>query len=127
VAVCGKNGGKCVFCREISAKKCGIHWRNVIPPGITSSWNRNPPRESGSAESFHLMNAVSVWQDQNGRKILQTVTILGISTPNPLYYKSQHFLTFTFENVLKIKTKPYPALLQASFISGEIKKSTKIS
>jgi hypothetical protein len=53
----------------------------VMPPGIASSWTRNPPEEKDSAGNYQLIYADS---DQNERKILRTVSIPGSAAPNPL-------------------------------------------
>jgi hypothetical protein len=58
------------------------HRKNGFPPGITSSWTRNPLEEWNSAGNQQIMDADSGGQDQNARKILQTVTIPGSVVPN---------------------------------------------
>jgi hypothetical protein len=56
------------------------------------------------------------------RKILRMVTIPGFLIRKDLYRVSIIFLKLKHENVIKIKNKPYPALLQPSNLSNEIKK-----
>jgi hypothetical protein len=56
----------------------------VIPPEINSPGTWNTPEEWKSAGNHRDLEADSGWQDQNARKILKTVTILGSKTPNPL-------------------------------------------
>jgi hypothetical protein len=71
------------------------------------------------------MDADSDRQDQNVRKILKAVTISGSACSNPIFCEGQLFQKFKYENVIKMKNKPDPALLGGSF--NEIKKDTKIS
>jgi hypothetical protein len=39
-----------------------------------------------------------------------------------IFTAEENFLKFTLENVIKMKNKPYPALLRTSYLSKEIKK-----
>jgi hypothetical protein len=57
-----------------------------------------------------------------GRKILGMVTSPGFLTMKDLYRVRKFFYKFKLENVIKMKNKPYPGLLQTSFLSKEIKK-----
>jgi hypothetical protein len=50
------------------------------------------------------------------------VTSPGFLTRKDLYRISIIFLKFKHENVIKMKNKPYPALLRPSNLSNEIKK-----
>jgi hypothetical protein len=59
--------------------------RMGFPPGITSSWTRNPPEEYDSARYNHLMQADSDRQDQYVRKILKAVAISGSASTNHIY------------------------------------------
>jgi hypothetical protein len=54
-----------------------------------------------------------------GQKILWMVTSPGFLTRKD---HKQNVLTFKQENVIKMKNKPYPALLRPSNLSNEIKK-----
>jgi hypothetical protein len=56
------------------------------------------------------------------RKILKAVTISGSASSNPIYCKGKLFQKY--ENVIKMKNKPYPALLGGSYLFSEIKKRT---
>jgi hypothetical protein len=82
--------------------------RMGFPPGITTSGTRNHPEEWDSAGNNQLMEADSDRQDQNVRKILKAVTISG--SANPTYCEGQLFQKFKYENVIKMKNKPDPAL-----------------
>jgi hypothetical protein len=62
-----------------------------------------------------------------GRKILRMVTSTGFLTRKDLYRISIIFFKFKHENVIKMKNKLDPAILQPSNLSNEIKKDTKIS
>jgi hypothetical protein len=55
-------------------------------------------------------------------KILKAVTISGSAISNPIYCKGQLFSKFKYENVIKMKNKPYLALLGGSYLFNEIKK-----
>jgi hypothetical protein len=57
-------------------------------------------------------------------KILKAVTISGSASLNPIYCESQLFKKFKYKNVIKMKNKPYPALLGGSYLFNEIKKRT---
>jgi hypothetical protein len=81
-----------------------------FPPGITSSGTRNPPEEYDSAGNNKLMEADSDPQDQNVRKILKAVKILGSASSNPIYYEGQLLKKLKYQNVIKIKNKPDSAL-----------------
>jgi hypothetical protein len=70
------------------------------------------------------MEADSDRQDQNVRKILKAVTISGSASSNPIYCEGQLFQKFKYENVIKKKNKPDPALLGGSYLFNEIKKRT---
>jgi hypothetical protein len=59
--------------------------RIILPPGIVSSGTRNPPKEGDSVGNHQLMEADSNQQD--ARKILQTVTISGSSILNQILLK----------------------------------------
>jgi hypothetical protein len=61
---------------------------------------------------------------QNVRKILKEVTISGSASSNPMYCESQLFQKFKYENVIKMKNKPEPALLGGSYLFNKIKKRT---
>jgi hypothetical protein len=63
--------------------------RMGFPLGISCSGTRNPPEEYDSARKNQLMEADSDRQDQNVRKILKAVTILGSASTNPIYCKGQ--------------------------------------
>jgi hypothetical protein len=75
----------------------------VILPGITSSWK--------------LIQTGKI-------KILKAITISGSASSNPIYCKGQLFEKFKYENIIKIKNKPDPALLGGSYLFKEIKKRT---
>jgi hypothetical protein len=79
---------------------------------------------SDSAGNYLRMEADSVRQDQNVCKLLKAVTISGSASLNPIYCKGQLFKKFKYENVIKMKNKPYPALLEGSYLFNEIKKMT---
>jgi hypothetical protein len=68
------------------------------------------------------MEADSDRQDQNVWKILKAVTIPGSASLNPIYCEGQLLKKFKYENVIKMKNKPYPALLGGSYLFNEIKK-----
>jgi hypothetical protein len=70
------------------------------------------------------MEADSDWQDQNVRKILKAVTISGTASSNPIYCKGKLFQKLKYENIIKMKNKPDPALLGGSYLFNEIKKTT---
>jgi hypothetical protein len=73
------------------------------------------------------MGAESDRQDQNVRKILKAVAISGSASSNPIYCEGQLFPKFKYENVIKMKNKPDPALLGGSYLLNEIKKRTLTS
>jgi hypothetical protein len=50
---------ECLFRWELPAQGRGIHWRNGIPPGITSSETSTPPMEGDSAGNHQLIYADS--------------------------------------------------------------------
>jgi hypothetical protein len=93
-----------------------------FPSGIATSGTRNPPEEYDSAGNNQLMEADLDRQDQNVRKILKPVTILGSASSNPMNCEGQLFQKFKYENVIKMKNKPDPALLGGSYPFNEIKK-----
>jgi hypothetical protein len=62
-----------------------------------------------------------------GRKILRMVTIPGYLIQKDLYRVSIIFKNLKHENVIKMKNKPYPALLRPSNLSNEIKKRVQKS
>jgi hypothetical protein len=68
------------------------------------------------------MEADSDRQDQNVRKILKAVTISGSASSNPIYCEGQLLKKFKYENVIKMKNKPDPALLGGSYLFNKIKK-----
>jgi hypothetical protein len=68
------------------------------------------------------MEADSDRQDQNVRIILKAVTISGSASSNPIYSEGKLFQKFKYENVIKLKNKPDPALLGGSYLFNEIKK-----
>jgi hypothetical protein len=70
------------------------------------------------------MEADSDRQDQDVQKILKAVTISGSSSSNRIYCEGQLFQKFKYENVIKMKNKPDPALLGGSYLFNEIKKRT---
>jgi hypothetical protein len=72
------------------------------------------------------MDADSDRQDQNALQIFRTVTIPGSVTQNDLHRKCELFTKLKYENVIKLKNNPDPAL-RTSYLSNEIKKDTKIS
>jgi hypothetical protein len=96
--------------------------RMGFPLGITSSGTRNPPEEYDSTGNNQLMEADSDRQDQNVRKILKAVTISGSASTNPIYCEGQLFKKFKYENIIKMKNKTDPALLEGSYLFNEIKK-----
>jgi hypothetical protein len=51
------------------------------------------------------------------RKILKAVTISGSASSNPIYCEGQLFQKFKYENVIKIKNKPDPALQEVHIYS----------
>jgi hypothetical protein len=61
------------------------------------------------------------------RKILRLVTSLGFLTVKDLYRLRKFLLKFKLENAIKMKNKPYTALLQTSYLSEEIKKNLQKS
>jgi hypothetical protein len=77
---------------------------------------------SDSAGNYQLMEADSERQDQNGRKNLKAVTISRSAYSNPIYCEGQLFKKFKYENVIKMKNKPAPALVGGSYLFNEIKK-----
>jgi hypothetical protein len=91
-----------------------------FPPGITSSGTRNPSKEYDSAGNNQLMEGDSDRQDHNVRKILNAVTISRSASTNPIYCEGQLFYKFKYENVIKMKNKPDPALLGGSYLFSEI-------
>jgi hypothetical protein len=101
-----------LFRRELQAPGPGSHRRNGFPLGITSSWARNPPEEWTSTRNHLLIDADSGQEDQNARKILQTVTIPGSVVPKCSLQRMSAFLKFKYENDNKIKNKLYPALVR---------------
>jgi hypothetical protein len=62
------------------------------------------------------MEADSDRQDQNVQKILKAVTNSGSASKNPVYCEGQLFKKFKYENVIKMKNKPDPALLGDSYL-----------
>jgi hypothetical protein len=57
------------------------------------------------------MEADSDWQDQNVHNILKAVTLSGSACSNPIFCEGQLFQKFKYENLVKMKNKPDPALL----------------
>jgi hypothetical protein len=55
-------------------------------------------------------------------KILKAVTISASASLTPIYCEGQLKKKFKYENVIKMKNKPYPALLGGSYLFNEIKK-----
>jgi hypothetical protein len=82
---------------------------------------------SDSAGNYRLMEADSDRQYENEQKILKAVTISVSASSNPIYCEGQLFKKFKYENVIKMKNKPNPALVGGSYLFNEIKKDTKIS
>jgi hypothetical protein len=82
-----------------------------IPPGITSSGTRNSPEQWDTTEKYHLIYTHSNRWDQNAGKIFQTLTIPGSAA------NANIFLKFKYENLIKIKNKPDPALFGTSYLS----------
>jgi hypothetical protein len=72
------------------------------------------------------MEADSDRQYKNVRKILKAETIQGSASTTPAYYKGQ-LTKIKYENIIKMKNKPDPALSRSSFLVNEIKKDTIIS
>jgi hypothetical protein len=102
--------------------------RMGFPPRITTSRTRNPPKEYDSSRNNQLMETDSDRHDQNVRKIVKAVTISGSASSNPIYCEGQLFQKFEYENVIKMKNKPDPALLGGPYLFNEIKNRTlKIS
>jgi hypothetical protein len=60
----------------------------------------------------HFMDADIDLQNQAGRRFLRTITMSGFYTSNTLYTKCQPFSVFKCENVIKMKSKPDPILLE---------------
>jgi hypothetical protein len=76
----------------------------VILPGFTSSWKLIQTARSKCAKNP------------------QAVTISGSASSNPIYCEGQLFKKFKYENVIKMKNKPDPALVGGSYLFNEIKK-----
>jgi hypothetical protein len=57
-------------------------------------------------------------------KILKAVTISRSASLNPIYCEGQLFKKFKYENLIEMKNKHYPALLEGSYLFNEIKKRT---
>jgi hypothetical protein len=70
------------------------------------------------------MEAYSDRQDQYVRQILKAVTISGSANSNLIYCEGLLFQKYKYENVIKMKNKPDPALLRGSYLFNEIKKWT---
>jgi hypothetical protein len=68
------------------------------------------------------MEADSGRQDPNVQQILKAVTISGSASSNPIHCKGQLFQKFKYENVIKMKNKPVPALLGGSYLFNKVKK-----
>jgi hypothetical protein len=68
------------------------------------------------------MEADSDRQDQNVQKIHKAVTISGSARSNSTFCRGQLFQKFKYENVIKRKNKPDPALFGGSYLFNEIKK-----
>jgi hypothetical protein len=66
-----------LFHRELLTHGQGIHRKNGVPPGINSSFTRNPPKEGDFTGSYQLIDADSDQIDQNTQKSLRTLTIPG--------------------------------------------------
>jgi hypothetical protein len=49
-------------------------------------------------------------------KILKAVTISGSAISNPIYFEGQLLKKFIYENVIKMKNKPDPALSGGSYL-----------
>jgi hypothetical protein len=93
-----------LFRRELLAHRRGIHPRNGIPPGITSSGT--------------LIQTVKF-------KIREKSSS-GSAAPNFLYKQCKLFKKLKYENVCKIKNKSDKInLLKISYLSNKIKKDTK--
>jgi hypothetical protein len=110
--------------RKLPAHRRGMHRKNFVHRLLTLAFHGI---NSDSAGNYQLMEADSDRQDQNVRKILKAVTISGSASSNPIYCEGQLFKKFKYENVIKIKNKPDPALVGGSYLFNEIKKDTKIS
>jgi hypothetical protein len=90
-----------------------MHRKNFVRGLPTLALHRT---NSDSAGNYQLMEADSDRQDQNVRKILKEVTISGSASSNPIYCEDQLFQKFKYENLIKIKNKPDPALVGGSCI-----------
>jgi hypothetical protein len=71
-----------------------------------------------SAGNNQLMESDSNRQDQNVRKIIKAVTVSGYASTNPIYSEDQLLKKIKYENVIKIKNKPDPAILGTSYLSN---------
>jgi hypothetical protein len=69
-----------LFRQELPAHGLGIHRRNGIQPGNTSSRTRSPTKEGDSTGNYQLIDADSdLW----------SVTIQGSATPSLIFYQYQ--------------------------------------
>jgi hypothetical protein len=91
-----------LFHRELLAQGLGSHGSNGFSTEITSSLTMNPPWRNGFPVGYRkLIDADSGRQDQNARKILQTVTILGTIVPNCTLPKLPTFLNLNVKTQIK--------------------------
>jgi hypothetical protein len=77
-----------------------MHQKNFVRGLPTLAFHRI---NRDSAGNFQLIKADSDRQDQNGRKILKAVTILGSASSNPIYCVGQLLKKFKYKNVIKMK------------------------
>jgi hypothetical protein len=87
----------------------------------TETRTRNPPWEWVSAGNNQLMEDDPDRAVQNAWKILKTVTISGSATTTPIYCKGKLNKKFKYENIIKMKNKPDPALFRSSYLFNKIK------
>jgi hypothetical protein len=90
------------FRQELLAQGQEIHPRNMIPPGITSSWKLIQTGKIKMCKKRGNNFRISKYKSY----ILRRLT----------FYK------FKYENFIKIKNKPDPDLSGGSYLFNEIKK-----
>jgi hypothetical protein len=94
-----------------------MHWKNFVHGLPTLAFHRI---NSDFVGNYQLMEADSDRQDQNP----QSSNNFRISKFKSYILQRSTFLKLKYENVIKRKNKPDPALVGGSYLFNEMKKST---
>jgi hypothetical protein len=103
-----------------------IPWRASVGSPRTKLFQWIPRLWSGNSRQNHYFSRGGRVLAIRGRKILRMVKSRIPSSEGSLQRK-HNFLKLKHENAIKMKNKPYPALLRPSILSNEVKKGIKIS